>query len=148
MSYVKWIRQHVGSQKIFLVYATVILFDENGRFLLQHRTDFDVCGLPGGVLELNEDIQPKGILAAGDRLYLAGWRDYRGIEKKTGLPRDDNAFARDAILRVYSAEDGKEIQEIRLESEPVYNGIAAVPGKLVLALKSGQIVCFGAEDQI
>jgi len=56
MSYVKWIRDHVGSQKIFLVYATVILIDENGRFLLQHRTDFDVWGLPGGVLELNEDI--------------------------------------------------------------------------------------------
>ncbi len=57
MSYVKWIRHHVGSQKIFLVYATVILFDENGRFLLQHRTDFDRWGLPGGVLELPEDIQ-------------------------------------------------------------------------------------------
>lgn len=57
MSYVKWIRDHVGTQKIFLVYATVIVCDENGCFLLQHRTDFDVWGLPGGALELDEDIQ-------------------------------------------------------------------------------------------
>lgn len=57
MSYVNCIRAHVGSQKIFLVYATVILYDENGRFLLQRHTDFDAWGLPGGVLELNEDIR-------------------------------------------------------------------------------------------
>ena len=31
--------------------------DEYGRILLQRRTDFDFWGLPGGVLELNEDIQ-------------------------------------------------------------------------------------------
>lgn len=57
MSYVKWIRDYVGSQKIFLVYATVILVDDNGRFLMQYRTDFDVWGLPGGVLEMDEDIR-------------------------------------------------------------------------------------------
>lgn len=50
MSYVKWFREQVGSQKIFLMYATVMLVDENGRFLLQHRTDFDVWGLPVGVI--------------------------------------------------------------------------------------------------
>lgn len=60
MSYVKWIRQHVGAQKIFLVYATVILLDDNGRFLLQQRTDFEAWGLPGGALELDEDIQQCG----------------------------------------------------------------------------------------
>lgn len=57
MSYVKWIRDYVGPQKIFLVYSTVILVDDNGRFLVQQRTDFDVWGLPGGVLEINEDIR-------------------------------------------------------------------------------------------
>lgn len=57
MSYVKWIRRHVGAQKIFLVYATVILVDDNGRFLLQQRTDFEAWRLPGGVLELDEDIR-------------------------------------------------------------------------------------------
>lgn len=57
MSYIQWIRSHVGKQKIFLVFATVIVLDDNGRILLQQRTDFSFWGLPGGVMELNEDIQ-------------------------------------------------------------------------------------------
>lgn len=47
----------MGHQKIFLVFATVIVLDENGRILVQHRSDFSFSGLPGGVMELNEDIQ-------------------------------------------------------------------------------------------
>ncbi len=57
MSYIEWIRSKVGHQKIFLVFATVIVLDENGRILVQQRSDFDFAGLPGGVMELNEDIQ-------------------------------------------------------------------------------------------
>lgn len=56
MSYVEWIRSKVGSRKIFLTFASVVLRDGNGRILLQRRTDFDVWGLPGGVLEIDEDI--------------------------------------------------------------------------------------------
>lgn len=57
MSYVDWIRARVGRRKIFLVFASVALRDEYGRILLQRRTDFDVWGLPGGVLELDEEIE-------------------------------------------------------------------------------------------
>jgi ADP-ribose pyrophosphatase YjhB (NUDIX family) len=57
MSYVHWIRRRLGSRKIFLVFSSIILTDEYGRFLLQYRTDFKVWGLPGGVLELDEDIR-------------------------------------------------------------------------------------------
>ena len=56
MSYISTIRGLVGHLKIFLAFASVILRDEAGRILLQHRTDFDVWGLPGGSLELGEDI--------------------------------------------------------------------------------------------
>lgn len=57
MSYVEWLRSRVGQRKIFLVYSSVVLQDENGRVLLQRRTDFDFWGLPGGSLELDEDIE-------------------------------------------------------------------------------------------
>ncbi len=57
MDYVKWIRQRVGRRKIFLAFSSVILRDGDGRILLQKRTDFDFWGLPGGVLELDEDIE-------------------------------------------------------------------------------------------
>ena len=56
-SYIAWVRERVGRRKIFLVTSSIILRDSDGRILLQHRTDFDVWGLPGGVLEIDEDIQ-------------------------------------------------------------------------------------------
>ena len=56
MSYLDWIRSQVGQRKIFLAFTSVVLRDEQGRLLLQRRTDFDVWGLPGGMLEPGEDI--------------------------------------------------------------------------------------------
>jgi 8-oxo-dGTP pyrophosphatase MutT (NUDIX family) len=55
-SYIHWIRSLVGNRKIFLPFASVILRDDQGRILLQHRTDSNRWGLPGGILELGEDI--------------------------------------------------------------------------------------------
>lgn len=57
MSYIQWIRGRAGRRKLFLVFASVLLYDEAGRILLQRRTDFDWWGIPGGALELDEDIR-------------------------------------------------------------------------------------------
>jgi ADP-ribose pyrophosphatase YjhB (NUDIX family) len=56
MSYIQWIRGRAGRRQIFLVFASIVLYDEAGRILLQRRTDFDWWGIPGGALELDEDI--------------------------------------------------------------------------------------------
>ena len=48
MAYIEWLREKVGRRKVFLVFGTVVLRDENGRILLQRRTDFSFWGLPGG----------------------------------------------------------------------------------------------------
>ncbi|MDX1412831.1 MAG: NUDIX domain-containing protein [Candidatus Promineifilaceae bacterium] len=56
-SYLDWIRRLVGRRKIFLPFASVIVRDDRSRVLLQKRTDFGVWGLPGGVLELEEDLK-------------------------------------------------------------------------------------------
>lgn len=57
MSYIEWLRGRVGTRKIFLVFGTVVLRDEDGRILLQRRTDFSFWGLPGGAMELGETIE-------------------------------------------------------------------------------------------
>jgi len=54
--YVRWLRAQVGSQLIYLVYATALVFDDAGRLLVQRRYDFDWLGLPGGALEPGESI--------------------------------------------------------------------------------------------
>lgn len=56
MSYITWLRERLGRRKIILVYGCVVLRDAAGRVLLQHRTDFDNWGLPGGILEPGETI--------------------------------------------------------------------------------------------
>jgi ADP-ribose pyrophosphatase YjhB (NUDIX family) len=56
LSYVAEIRSLVGQRKIFLAFASVVLRDDADNILLQHRTDFDCWGLPGGALEFDEDI--------------------------------------------------------------------------------------------
>lgn len=55
--YVDWLRERIGTRKVFLPFATVILRDELNRVLLQQRSDFDFWGLPGGILEMEEDIE-------------------------------------------------------------------------------------------
>ena len=55
-SYIHWIRQHVGHQKILMVYASACVRDATGRLLWQRRADFGWWGLPGGALELDESL--------------------------------------------------------------------------------------------
>lgn len=57
MSYLEWIRSHVGRAPILLVYATALIRDEQGSILYQRRGDFPVWGLPGGILEPGERIR-------------------------------------------------------------------------------------------
>ncbi len=56
MSYIKWLRRLIGSQKAIIVYTSIILQDPQGRVLLQRRTDMDIWGLPGGILEPGETL--------------------------------------------------------------------------------------------
>ena len=46
------------------------------------------------------------------------------------------------LLWILSAEDGKKLAKYRLDSIPVFDGMAAAGGKLFLSLKDGSVVCF------
>lgn len=54
MDYLAGLRRRVGHDLIPLVYGTAIICDDAGRILFHHRPDFDVWGLPGGILEAGE----------------------------------------------------------------------------------------------
>lgn len=53
MDYIKYIRSMVGHEKIILVAGGCII-EDNGKILLQHRSDNGHWGLPGGCLEMGE----------------------------------------------------------------------------------------------
>jgi outer membrane protein assembly factor BamB len=92
----------------------------------------------------NLALQPRAMVAANDRLCVAGWMDSVVIEMKSG--RATNASdpdPRNSVLRVYSATDGKPISELKLDTEPVFDGMAAADGKVYLSLKDGTLLCLG-----
>lgn len=56
MDYIRFLRSKVGQEKVMLNFAGGIVFDEEGRILLQKRREQQAWGFPGGALELGESI--------------------------------------------------------------------------------------------
>lgn len=54
--YIRWIRQHIGHELIYLVYTSNLVFNEANELLVIERTDFPWLGVPGGALELGESV--------------------------------------------------------------------------------------------
>jgi len=125
-------------------------YNQTGKGFHQKYTRYETAWFPigvtigkGRVWRIEEAFQPRAMLVAGDKLYLAGWIDGMHIEKKTGLPVGGKPVERVSVLRVYSTNDGKRLSEVKLEGEPVWDSAAAASGKLFLSLKSGKVVCLG-----
>jgi len=55
-SYVRWIRQFIGHQTFISTGTGAVIRDEQGRILLQKRSDVGLWGIPGGGQELGERI--------------------------------------------------------------------------------------------
>ncbi|MFQ6035829.1 MAG: hypothetical protein ACE5NM_08290, partial [Sedimentisphaerales bacterium] len=88
------------------------------------------------------DVRIRAMVKAGDTLFVAGAPDvldpkdpYAAFEARKG-----------ARLVAISAEDGKKLAEYKLESVPVWDGMAAANGRLYLAMKNGQVLCLAASQ--
>ncbi|WP_082380953.1 NUDIX domain-containing protein [Bacillus sp. CHD6a] len=57
MDYITHLRSMVGNEKVIMVVAGAFVFDEEGKLLLQQRSDNAQWGLPGGFMELGENIR-------------------------------------------------------------------------------------------
>lgn len=96
MSYIHWLRAHVGPQRVILAYVSALVRDDNGRILFQHRTDFDQWGLPGGALEIGETLaeccarevrEETGLIVEPTRLVGL----YTGPQYNVRYPNGDEA---------------------------------------------------------
>ncbi|MCM3720081.1 NUDIX hydrolase [Fictibacillus phosphorivorans] len=84
MSYFEDLRKHVGNAPLILPGSVVIIENEKGEILLQHRKDGG-WGLPGGLMELGESFEETAI---------------REVKEETGLDIDGLTQ-----LHVYSGAD-------------------------------------------
>ncbi|NQT36310.1 MAG: PQQ-binding-like beta-propeller repeat protein, partial [Planctomycetes bacterium] len=83
--------------------------------------------------------QARAMLLGGKTLYIAGWPDVVDPNDPQAAPEGRKG----GLLWTVSAEDGAKLSEQRLDSPPVFDGMAAAGGKLYMATKDGKIHCFG-----
>ncbi|QQE79840.1 NUDIX hydrolase [Alicyclobacillus sp. SO9] len=55
--YIMGLREMVGARPLIMPAAAVVIEDADGRILLQHRSDNDTWGLPGGSMEMGETFE-------------------------------------------------------------------------------------------
>jgi hypothetical protein len=83
-----------------------------------------------------------------DRLAVAGPVDL-GKRSAELLAFENEAEALAAFmghkgvyLRILKASDGATVSEVKLPAMPVFDGMAAAGGKLLVSLKNGAVLCF------
>lgn len=57
MDYIKYIRNLVGHEKVFLCCTGAVIYNEKNEILLQHRTDTNNWGMLGGSLNFDETVK-------------------------------------------------------------------------------------------
>jgi ADP-ribose pyrophosphatase YjhB (NUDIX family) len=60
-SYIKYLREMVGHKMVMLISATVCIVNDKNQILLQKRSDNQLWGLPGGLIELDETLEEAAI---------------------------------------------------------------------------------------
>jgi len=97
----------------------------------------------------------QGIAIADKTLFVLGPPDVLNEETaferlRAGDPRIQEALAnqnaslsgkRGATLLAVSIEDGKTLSEIKIDSPPVWDGLAAANGRLYVSQANGEVVC-------
>ncbi len=86
-------------------------------------------------------IRVKAMVAAEGLLFVAGPPDV--VDPKDPLGAFEGR--KGGLLWVVSAATGEKLAEYKLDSPPVFNGIAAASGRLYVATAAGEIICFGAK---
>jgi 8-oxo-dGTP pyrophosphatase MutT (NUDIX family) len=119
MDYIKYIRDLVGRKAINLNGVKVLLFDGNGRLLLQKRAD-GIWDLPGGIVELGESLEEaaKREVAEETGLVIKDlnlFHVFSGPDYFVKLQNGDQFYA---ITTVYTTKE--------FEGEPKADGIEGV----------------------
>ncbi|KKM67039.1 hypothetical protein LCGC14_1475160 [marine sediment metagenome] len=96
----------------------------------------------------------RAAVLAGKTLFIAGPPDLvdeekafdgfgkAGIQAKLAAQAAALAGEKGALLWAVGTADGKKLSEYKLDSLPVWDGMAAAAGRLYLATTDGKVICF------
>jgi hypothetical protein len=109
-----------------------VVADENEKALGSKRQRRWTIHLP---------VRARAMVLAGETLFLAGPPDV--------VPERDPAAAFEGRLKAklwsVSAQDGSRIAAMDLDAAPVFDGMAAAPGRLFVTAVDGRVLCLGAK---
>ncbi|MBT7298642.1 MAG: PQQ-binding-like beta-propeller repeat protein [Victivallales bacterium] len=100
----------------------------------------------------------RGMVATPERLFLAGPRDLLDESQAVGKLADEETgeriAAQDAamlgkdggLLHIVSTRDGSTARTLEIPTTPVWDGLAASPGRLFLAGLDGAVHCYGPQQ--
>jgi hypothetical protein len=80
----------------------------------------------------------RAMVLADNALFVAG----PVMESGAAEPRFDDADS-SAVLMAFNIEDGRELALHPLDTQPVFDGMAAAKGRLYISTVNGTVVCFG-----
>ena len=80
----------------------------------------------------------RSMVLAGDVLFAAG-------PAREGKREPSFEDAEKTLLMAFAAKDGAELSRVELDSQPVFDGMAAAGGRLYIATADGKLACMGAE---
>ena len=138
MNYIKELRSVVGTRPLILTAAGVILLDAEGRILLQHRTDTNDWGLPGGFMEIGETIEDTARreifeetgLTVGE---LKLFHIFSGDQMYYEYPNGDQVY--NVIICYYSSDIAGEIRLDEESKELRYFDIQSFPENIMKTSK-------------
>jgi len=81
------------------------------------------------------------MVVAGQTLFVAGPPDVVTPGDPWAALEDRNG----ALLQAVSAADGNKLSEFKLDSPPVFDGMAAAYGRLYVSMKDGSLLCLAEE---
>jgi hypothetical protein len=92
------------------------------------------------------------------RTYAYEWSKEPGLEVRALVKTQDNLFTagplgntthsivayqggEGSVIRVFSPDDGSVKADLKLEAPPIFDGMAAADGKLLVVLEDGSVKC-------
>jgi len=102
-------------------------------------------GIPSGTAAWEHmiPVRVRAMTKADKTLFIAGPPDI--VDDADPLAAFEGR--KGAILKAYSADDGKELAEVKLDSPPVFDGLIAANGKLFVSTANGSVMCLEGENQ-
>jgi len=91
--------------------------------------------------EIGVAVRARALVVTDRQVWLAGVPDV--VDEKDPWAAFEGREG--GVLAVFSKEDGRKLGEQRLDSLPVYDGMAAAHGRLFLSTTDGGVVCFSGE---